>query len=49
MKEIKIVKATTEKGFQKNNFIYNFMSSIRRKVNDPLNKRVENQRKINQR
>jgi outer membrane protein assembly factor BamE (lipoprotein component of BamABCDE complex) len=49
MKKLKIVKATTESGFKKNNFVYNFMSSMRQKINDPLNKRVENQKKINQR
>ena len=49
MKNLKIVKATTESGFKRNNFIYNFMSSMRQKLNDPLNKRVENQKKISQR
>ena len=49
MKNLKIVKATTENGFKRNNFIYNFMSSMRQKINDPLNKRVENQKKISQR
>ena len=49
MKNLKIVKATTESGFKRNNFIYNFMSSMRQKINDPHNKRVENQKKISQR
>ena len=49
MKKLKIVKATTESGFKKDNFVYNFMSSMRQKINDPLNKRIENQKKINQR
>jgi len=49
MNNLNVVKATTETGFEKNNFIYNFMSSMRQKINDPLNKRVENQKKINQR
>ena len=49
MKNLKIVKATTESGFKRNNFVYNFMSSMRQKINDPLNKRVENQKKISQR
>ena len=49
MKKLKIVKATTESGFKKDSFVYNFMSSMRQKINDPLNKRVENQKKINQR
>ena len=49
MNSLKIVKATTEKGFKRNNFIYSFMSSMRQKINDPLNKRAENQKKISQR
>ena len=49
MKNLKLVKSTTETGFKRNNFIYNLMSSMRQKINDPLNKRVENQKKINQR
>jgi outer membrane protein assembly factor BamE (lipoprotein component of BamABCDE complex) len=49
MNSLKLVKATTEKGFKRNNFIYSFMSSMRQKINDPLNKRAENQKKISQR
>ena len=49
MKEIKIVKSTTESGFKKNTFVYSFMSSMRQKINDPLNKRVEKQKEISQR
>ena len=40
MKQVKIVKSTTEDGFKKNSFIYDFMSSMRQKINDPLGKRV---------
>ena len=40
MKEIKIVRSTTEDGFRKNSFIYDFMSSMRQKINDPIGKRV---------
>ena len=40
MKKIKIVKSTTDDGFKKSSFIYNFMSSMRQKINDPLGKRV---------
>ncbi len=40
MKKIKIVRSTTEDGFKKNSFIYNFMSSMRQKINDPLGKKV---------
>ena len=49
MNNFKYVKATTEKGFKRNNFVYDFMSSMRQKINDPLNKRAENQKKISQR
>ena len=49
MNKIKLVKETTEKGFKKNNFLYNFMSSMRQKINDPLNKRAEKQKEISQR
>ena len=46
---VKEVKETTEKEFKRNNFLYNIMSSMRQKINDPLNKRGENQKKISQR
>ena len=49
MKNIKIVKSTTESGFKRNTFVYDFMSSMRQKVNDPLNKRADQQKKISQR
>ena len=49
MQKLKIVKATTETGFQKNSFIYNFMSSMRQKVNDPLGQRAKKRKKISQR
>ena len=49
MKNIKIVKGTTDTGFKRNSFVYDFMSSMRQKINDPLNKRAENQKEINQR
>ena len=49
MKDLKIVKANTESGFEKNTFLYNFMSSMRQKINDPLNKRAEKQKEISQR
>ena len=49
MNNLRIVKTTTKKGFERNNFIYSFMSSMRQKINDPLNKRAENQKKISQR
>ena len=49
MEEIKISDATTQAGFKKNSFIYEFMSSMRQKINDPLGKRVTNQKTISRR
>jgi outer membrane protein assembly factor BamE (lipoprotein component of BamABCDE complex) len=49
MKNIKTVLATTEVGFGKNSFIYDFMSSMRQKINDPLGVRAKNRKEINQR
>ena len=49
MENIKIVEATTEAGFRKNSFIYDFMSSMRQKINDPLGKRAKKREEINQR
>ena len=49
MKNIKIVKATTEAGFKRNSFIYNFMSSMRQKINDPLGQRAKKRKEITQR
>ena len=49
MKDIKVVEASTKAGFQRNTFIYDFMSSMRQKINDPLGKRVKQREKISQR
>ena len=49
MKNLNIVKSTTEAGFKKNSFIYDFMSSMRQKINDPLGQRAKKRKKINQR
>ena len=49
MKKIKIDENITGKKFKKNSFIYSFMSSLRQKINDPLNKRAEKQKEISQR
>ena len=42
MQEIKISKNTTEVNYQKDTFIYDFLSSMRQKINDPLGKRRKN-------
>ena len=49
MKKIKIVKDTTSASFARNSFIYDFMSSMRQKVNDPLGVRAKKRKEINQR
>ena len=49
MENIKVVEATTEAGFKKNSFIYDFMSSMRQKINDPLGQRAKKRKAITQR
>jgi len=49
MEKLRIVKATTEAGFKRNSFVYNFMSSMRQKINDPLGVRAKKREEINQR
>ena len=49
MKNIEMSKATTEAGFKKNSFIYDFMSSMRQKINDPLGVRAKKRKEISQR
>ena len=49
MEKIKIVEATTESGFKKNTFVYDFMSSMRQKINDPLGVRAKKRKEISQR
>ena len=49
MQNIEIVKATTDNEFKKNSFIYDFMSSMRQKINDPLGKRAKQREAISQR
>ena len=39
MKDIKFIEKTTESQYTKKTFIYNFLSSMRQKINDPLGKR----------
>ena len=49
MKDIKISKDITGKKFRKNSFIYDFVSSLRQKINDPLGKRAKKRKEISQR
>ena len=39
MKNIKFTEQTTENQYKKNSFLYDFLSSMRQKINDPLGKR----------
>ena len=49
MKKIKVVENTTEANFARNSFIYDFMSSMRQKINDPLGTRAKKRKEISQR
>ncbi len=49
MKEIKIVEGTTKSGIKKNTFVYDFLSSMRQKINDPLGQRAKKRKEANQR
>ena len=49
MEKIKVVEDATSTNMQKSSFIYNFMSSMRQKINDPLGQRAKKRKKINQR
>jgi len=49
MQNIKISEATTKAGFKRNSFIYDFMSSMREKINDPLGQRAKKRKEISQR
>ena len=49
MNEIKIAKETTENINKNKSFLYDFMSSMRQKVNDPLGQRAKKRREANQR
>tara|TARA_B100001057_G_scaffold214793_1_gene215083 strand:+ start:301 stop:786 length:486 start_codon:yes stop_codon:yes gene_type:complete len=49
MENLEIVEATTTAGFKRNSFIYDFMSSMRQKMNDPLGQRAKKRKNISQR
>ena len=49
MNNIKVVEATTEGGFKRNSFIYDFSSSMKQKINDPLGQRAKKRKEISQR
>ena len=49
MKDVKIVKASTQDAYNRNAFIYDFLSSMRQKMNDPLGQRAKKRKEISQR
>ena len=49
MRKVNIVKKTTQGNITKNSFIYDFMSSMRQKMNDPLGVRAKKREEISQR
>ena len=49
MEKIELVDGTTSSGFKRKSFIYDFMSSMRQKINDPLGQRAKKRKDINQR
>ena len=49
MEKINVVKKTTQGNITKNSFIYDFMSSMRQKINDPLGVRAKKREEISQR
>ena len=49
MQKINITEETTEANFARNSFIYDFMSSMRQKINDPLGVRAKKRKEISQR
>ena len=49
MNNILVAKDTTGKKFKKNSFLYDFFSSMRQKINDPLGQRAKKRKEISQR
>ena len=49
MNNIIVAKDTTGKKFKKNSFLYDFFSSMRQKINDPLGQRAKKRKEINRR
>ena len=49
MEKIKFAKNKTGDKFGRNSFVYDFMSSMRQKMNDPLGQRAKKRKEINRR
>ena len=48
MKEVVFVDDISDISYSKKSFVYDFLSSMRQKVNDPLGVRAKKRKKINQ-
>ena len=48
MKEVEFIDDVTDVSYSKKSFVYDFLSSMRQKVNDPLGVRAKKRKKINQ-
>ena len=48
MKEVKFIDDETDISYSKKSFVYDFLSSMRQKVNDPLGVRAKKRKKVNQ-
>ena len=46
MKEVKFIDDVTVINYSKKSFVYDFLSSMRQKVNDPLGIRAKKRKKI---
>ncbi len=49
MKNIEVSTASTQTGFKKNSFIYDFLSSMRQKIDDPLGQRAKKRKELKRR
>ena len=49
MENIDLVTAITQSTYKRDTFIYDFMSSLRQKINDPLGQRAKKRKEISQR
>ena len=48
MKQVKFIEDQTDVNYSKKSFVYDFLSSMRQKINDPLGIRAKKRKKINQ-
>ena len=48
MEKVKFLNDKTESSLSKSSFVYDFLSSLRQKINDPLGVRAKKRKKVNQ-